>query len=331
MTGGAQAESCRSTALRDAPGAPITAYPGAVTHTRLRPVRHRLRYTMTPFLIDLNRLADADRCSRFFAVNRRNLFSFHEADHGAQDRQRPGDATGWLADEIRALASTQLTGQADRFNDHGVHILAYPRVLGYVFNPLTVFYLFDPAGQLTAIVHQVNNTFGERHFYVAAATQRATPLAPLTHSVAKDFYVSPFNARVGSYRFHLTAPADKLALAILHNDTSGPLLHACFTGARAPVTNRFLLRLAVSNPLMTHKAMAGIHWEALKLWWKGVQLVPRPQALTEKISVATTSTRGDHAANAFQTSALSGPAVAAPFKDRSDMTQTAFRAGAWHG
>lgn len=238
-------------------------YLATVTHKRLRPVRHALRYRVFNLLIDVDALATLDRSSRVFGYNRRRLISIRDRDHG------PGDGTPI------AVHTRQLAEQGGRSIGR-IMMLCYPRMLGYVFNPLTVYYCLDYDGDLAVTIYEVSNTFGERHSYVVPAPcQGEVARAP------KRFFVSPFNQVRGRYSFHAPVPGDKLGLGVALQDAGGPLLKAYVAGERRDFTDRNLWRAFALLPLMTFKVIAAIHWEALKLRFKGLRLVKRPSPHNE--------------------------------------------------
>lgn len=234
-------------------------YKGSVIHTRLKPVKHRLRYPVFYLLLDVDDPADN---LRLLSHNRANLMSFRDRDHG------PGvDAPlkPWLTQLLRT---------------HGIHtpigkamVLTLPRILGYVFNPLSVYFCHDAEGRLFAIAYEVNNTFGERHTYVVA-----TPTAEQArhHQTEKRLYVSPFNDVSGSYRFDITPPGDTVRINIHHRDEEGPLLFAALDATRQPLTDGALVRNLMALPLLTVRIIFAIHWQAWKLWRKGLRIKPRP-------------------------------------------------------
>lgn len=242
-------------------------YPGTVVHSRLRPKRHRMRYGVVSALIDLDELPTLDREVRFFGHNRFAPVSFHDADHG------PGDGTplrAWVAGELRRAGIPGELG--------AVRVLCYPRLWGYVFNPLSVFFCHKPDGTLAALIYEVSNTFSERHAYVLAAGDVGTRGdGGIRQACAKTFYVSPFMAVEGHYRFRVRPPGESVTVAIQYGDGDGTLLTAAFAGSRRPFANATVRRLALRQPLMTIKVIVGIHWEALRLWFKGVPLQPRPR------------------------------------------------------
>lgn len=250
--------------VTDPVGPPAWLYPGKVMHARLKPVGHRFNYRVMNLLIDLDRLGDANRISGLFAVNGRALYSFHEADHGLRD----GSSLSAYARKAALAHGIDLTGGR-------ITLLCYPRLLGYVFNPLSVYFCTGASGHLVLLIYEVRNTFGEIHHYVLPVDP-AEAGAPVIHQEqTKQFYVSPFIAQEMTYLFRTTPPADRLRLRILEVDAEGPLLSATFSGQRKPMTTRALAAAFVRFPLLTLKIVAAIHWEALRLWVKGAKLVPR--------------------------------------------------------
>jgi DUF1365 family protein len=150
-----------------------------------------------------------------------------------------------------------------------------PRLVGYVFNPLSVYFCHRMNGNLQAIIYEVSNTFGGRHDYVFAVDEPNGERF-VEHSCEKDFYVSPFLEMGLRYRFRVRPPVRGMMVAIAVSDASGPVLSAILTGERSTLSDRALALALVAYPLLTLKVMASIHWEAMKLWLKGVRLQPQP-------------------------------------------------------
>ncbi len=230
-------------------------YSGEVVHVRHRPVLHRLRYRVFMGLFDLDELPTLGRGNGLFGHNRAGLISFFDRDHGDGTEQP-------LRPQIeRALADAGLE------SDGGpIRVLCMPRVLGYLFNPISVFFCHRRDGTLAATVHEVNNTFGGRHFYALPAS--AGPDGRIDQACAKAFPVSPFLPPDLGYRFVLCEPAASSAVYITVSDDTGPMLSAWFAGKRRPFTSAAILRLWLAHPALTLKVIAGIHWEALWLWAK---------------------------------------------------------------
>lgn len=247
-------------------------YFGDVLHTRLRPFRHRFRYRVFSLLLDIDALPTLHQQLRLFSHNRFNLFSFFDRDHGALGDAGPRPS-------LRVWVERQLT--AAGFAPGGrIELFCFPRVLGYVFNPLSVFYCYSPAGDLAAVLYEVNNTFGQRHSYLLPVrTDRGANRAdPIDQTCAKRLYVSPFIGMEATYRFRLTPPGERFALMIRQDAPEGRQLVATHIARRRALTDAALALAFVRFPLMTLKVVGGIHWEALKLWRKGARLVPRPAA-----------------------------------------------------
>jgi DUF1365 family protein len=240
-------------------------YVGDVMHARLKPVGHRFSYRVMSLLIDLDRLGVADRQTPLFGVNRRALYSFHEADHGDRD----GSSLRLYAQRCAAEHGIDLTGGR-------VLLLCYPRLFGYTFNPLSVYYCYRADGQPALLIYEVRNTFGDIHAYVLPVTLGDISPAGIRQTQDKRFYVSPFIEMAMRYHFRVMLPQDRVKLRIIETNSEGPLLSATFNGQRRILTTRELLRSFSSLPLVTLKIIAAIHWEALRLWLKGVRLVPHP-------------------------------------------------------
>jgi DUF1365 family protein len=239
-------------------------YVGSVMHRRLRPKAYRLRFRVFWMLIDLDELDRLPRTLRLFSHNAFNVFSLHDRDHG-DGGPRP----------LRAQVIAQLRNAGI---DAGgpVRMLCMPRVLGYVFNPLTVYFCCRHDGTLAAILYEVHNTFGERHPYlipVEAATD-----APLVQTCDKAFHVSPFLAMNMRYDFRVTPPGERVSVAIRGSDSEGPLIQAALTGTHKTLGDAAILRLLVTHPLLTLKVIVGIHWHALRMVIKGFRLYAKPAA-----------------------------------------------------
>lgn len=243
-------------------GAAFAIYRGRVMHRRLKP---SLRFTSrtASLLLDLDALPQAAARLRLLSHNRFNLFGFNDRDHGPRDGSplRP-----WI-DGL--LAAHGLPRPAR------VRLLCYPRVLGYAFNPLSVYFCDDEAGGLYAIVHEVKNTFGEQHAYVLPAATRG---GVVRQACAKRFYVSPFLPLEGRYRFAIRPPAERVSIVIRQSGPEGLQLVASLTGERAPLTDGELAKVFLRYPLMTLKVIGSIHWQALRLWLRGARFHPHRPA-----------------------------------------------------
>ena len=246
--------------------APACLYVGDVMHQRMKPVGHRFRYRVYSMLIDLDRLEEANRLSPLFSVNRANLMSFHEADH----------LRGSEAKTLRAHVDALLARAGLRSPTHRIELACYPRIFGQVFNPLSVYYAYDRDGQALALVYEVRNTFGENHTYVCRIEPGEVTASGIRQARSKQFYVSPFIEMEARYNFRMTLPGRQIKWRILETDRSGPLLAATYNGERRALTTTSVVDCLLRIPLLTWKIVGGIHYEALKLWLKGVRYVPRP-------------------------------------------------------
>lgn len=231
-------------------------YRGVVVHTRLRPRRHRLQRRIPMLLVDLDELAGLNL--PLLAVDRPGLLSLDARHHLSGERRSLKTQV-----EDRLTADGLATGGA-------VWLLCMPAVLGQVFNPLSVYFCHDADGALSAIIYEVNNTFGRRHCYVLAASGGQS----LTQTCAKTFHVSPFLGMDLTYTFEITAPDAQVRIAICVADGDGPVLAAAFAGAAEPLTNRSLARVLLRHPLLMFEVLGGIHWEALKMLLKGLRFAP---------------------------------------------------------
>ena len=248
--------------------------PGHTWHRRYRPKAHLLRYRMLMTLIDLDEAAELSRRSRWFGYNRRALMSLRDRDHLAGTNES-------LRDQVYCHLAEAKLATGGR-----IQLLCMPRILGAVFNPLSVYFCFAPGGEAPiAVLYEVNNTFGQRHSYLLTATPTKGWIA---HDCDKRLYVSPFMEMAQRYRFALNWPTtDKapLKLEIDVDDEAGTILTAAFMGRPEPITEAALLRAALAQPFLMLSVLGAIHWEALKLWSKGVRLTRRPPAPPEPVSI----------------------------------------------
>ncbi len=252
-------------------------YIGSVVHTRLRPVRHRLRYRMMTLLLDLDDLPKLDETVGIFSVDRFNLFGFYGCDHLA------GDDT-----PLRLQVERELGRAGISLDGGAIRLLCMPRVLGMVFNPLSVFFCHGPDEGLRAVIYEVTNTFGERHSYLIPAEGSGVQ----RQHCEKRLYVSPFMEMAMQYHFRVAPPAERAVVAIEAHDGAGLMLSACFAGRRQELTSQNLLRLFLRYPLLALQVLGGIHWEALKLWRKGMRLQPRPAPPTDPMSIVYSRRQG---------------------------------------
>ena len=248
-------------------------YFGRVMHKRLRPFAHRFDYRVYAFLFDLDELERLDRELPGFSHNRGNLFSLRDRDHGPRDG---GPLKPW-AEAVCAGGGIDIEGGR-------VELLCLPRLLGYAFNPLSLWFCHDRAGTLQAVIYEVRNTFGEHHSYLIPLEAPDRPDAAFDQACDKGFYVSPFLPMEAAYRFRLRAPGRRLSVLIRQAVREGEILLATWTGRRTPLNGVSLARALLLYPLLTFKITLAIHWQALWLWAKGAAYHRRPVPPKEPIS-----------------------------------------------
>jgi uncharacterized protein len=244
---------------------------GTVLHARLRPRRNAFRYRvffMRFALSDLQQLENA-----LFSVNRWNLFSFHFRDHGARDGSHP---ERW----IRALLAEQGLGEVDG----EVWLQAFPRMLGYVFNPVSFWLCHDKGGALRVVLCEVNNTFGEHHHYLLFHPDLHPILGSDTMNAHKVFHVSPFCDVAGEYRFQFYVEKATTLIRIDYGDSRGQLLLTAISGKGAAFGAPALARAFIFYPLMTLVIIARIHLQALRLWIKGVPWFAKPLPPSQELT-----------------------------------------------
>jgi len=204
--------------------------------------------------------------------NRRGLLSLHDADHGGE----PGQGQGVLwARRVLAEAGAPPVARID--------LLTQPRVLGHVFNPVSFWLCHDALGTLVCVIAEVSNTFGDRHSYLCHHDDFHPISAEDTLTARKVFHVSPFQPITGGYEFRFDIRPESISIRIALNHEGGGLV-ATLTGPRKPATNAGLLTALLRRPFGSRRVLTLIHWQALKLWWKGAGYRPRPQPPAQEVS-----------------------------------------------
>ncbi|MCR9128318.1 MAG: DUF1365 domain-containing protein [Alphaproteobacteria bacterium] len=237
-------------------------YIGRTVHERRMPFSHRFSYRIASLMVDLDRLTEAAGQSRLFSINRLNLYSFFERDHGPRD-----------GGSLKAWAHERFAEAGVAVDNARIRLLCAPRVLNYVFNPLSIYFAEDyDDGRLRGVIYQVHNTFGDDHAYVAPCEGGGAE----RQSVDKRFHVSPFFDIGGRYEFTLRQPDDQFRLTIFKQREAGPDFMATMAMKREALTTGALVRLAATQPLSTLKTISAIHFEALRLWIKGAKYHSRP-------------------------------------------------------
>lgn len=235
---------------------------GSVSHRRRGAVEHSLSYGVWYLLVDLDEIDAVESDVRGFAQDKRSVAAFHAVDHGPRD----GSALRPWAEGLLREAGVELEGGP-------IRLLTFPRLLGYAFNPITVWFCHGPLGDLRGLIFEVSNTFGEWHHYVQPV-EPGTGLRPdgvqvLRTRFDKRFFVSPFITMDAGYDISVRVPDGKVAIAISVETGEGQVLQASFTGTRLPLDTRTMWMMMFRYPLLTLKVIGGIHVEALKLWRKG--------------------------------------------------------------
>jgi DUF1365 family protein len=234
---------------------------GTLRHRRFTPVPHDFSYPLFMALLDIDRVPQLMRVSRVTSHNRWNWASFDDRDHLAH-----------LPGTLRQRLALDAARHGLELPDGRIFLLTHLRYLGYCFNPVSFFYCVDGADRLQIVLAEVRNTFGGAHNYWL----RPDPASRTFRAAApKSLYVSPFMPVDLDYAFAFTAPTDRLIAhmdAIVEGSVS---LDATLSLERRPWNALEIRRALLRYPAMTASVMAGIHWQALKLWWKGVPVVPR--------------------------------------------------------
>jgi len=251
-------------------------YFGSVMHHRLIPFKHRFRYRVFSLWLDLDELVGPLKRLKLMPHNRFGLFSFHDRDHGARDGSplRP-----WV-ERLLSQAGLELGGGP-------IRLLCFPRLLGFVFNPLSVYYCYDRSETLRAIVYEVKNTFGDQHAYVIPVPAGRNGGEAITQSCDKTFFVSPFIGMSSTYRFRIKEPGETLSVLIRQSVAEGEQLIATLHGERRALDDKRLLAAFLRYPLMTLKVVGAIHWEALWLWVKGARFHRHPGPPAREASFPT--------------------------------------------
>lgn len=249
---------------------PVEHIDGLTFHGRKGALENAFRYSVDYVLLD----AEADvRTPFLFSRNRRGLVSLQDIDHGGP----PKDGRGalWVRDVLKEANAEFEIGR--------IELLAQPRVLGHVFNPVSFWLIYDDADLLRTVIPEVTNTYGDRHSYLCHHDDWRAIEREDTLDSDKCLHVSPFQPVEGGYTFRFDIRPDKIGVWIDYTAGNGGLL-ATLTGPRAPLTSMALLRAMVRRPFGSRRVLGLIHWQALKLWWKGALFRSRPEPPVEEVS-----------------------------------------------
>ena len=246
-------------------------YSGNVIHKRFKPKEHFFKYRVFSLFVDLSEIKLISKKILFFSYNRFNLISFFDKDHGDRNGSNLSE---WVIKNIKQ--------QGIETKNIKIKLLCYPRILGYVFNPLSIFFIYDKNSCLIAILYEVKNTFGEQHTYIFKIQNKSKLVE---NNCQKKFFVSPFMDLDSTYYFKILYPEDTLSVVIDQRDKEGKLLFASQDGKRIDLSSKNLLFLYLKHPLMTFKIISAIHFEALRLWTKGIKLVKKKIKLKNNITI----------------------------------------------
>jgi len=249
---------------------PHPIYFTRVMHRRLVPVEYRFSYRVFSLLLDLDEMPGPGL--RFLSLNKFNLLSFFERDHGPRD-----------GSPLKPWVEKLLYGQGIDIEGGKVRLLSFPRVLGYGFNPISLWYCHHRDGSLRAVLAEVNNTFGEHHFYLLSNGGSPSDW-PVQQTVEKVFHVSPLMGMEASYDFRLAEPSDRLSVLIRQYQDGQLTLVASQQGDGYALSDRRLLTALLKVPLMTFKVMAAIHWQALRIWLRGASFFHKPPPPAQKVT-----------------------------------------------
>ena len=245
-------------------------YTGKVIHKRFKPKEHYFKYNVFSLLIDLNELEEISKYIKFFSYNKFNIISFYDKDHGDRD-----------GSSIKLWVKKNLRNIGIMTEDISIKLLCYPRIFGYVFNPLSTYFIYNKHSELISIFYEVKNTFGEQHTYIFKAQDEKT----VQNKCKKKFYVSPFIEMDCEYHFKTLNPREQLSVVINQNDKDGKLLFASQDGISKDFNNKNLILSYLTHPLMTFKIIGAIHYEAFKLWAKRIKLIAKKIKLKNNITI----------------------------------------------
>jgi DUF1365 family protein len=246
-------------------------YNGQVIHKRFKPKVHYFKYKVFSLLLDLSELEILDKKVKFFSFNKFNLISFHEKDHGERD-----------GSSLKLWVQKNLEKNNIQDKDIKIKILCYPRIFGFVFNPLSVFYIYNFEDQLISILYEVKNTFGEQHTYIFKVSKDSNLIQ---NNCSKKFHVSPFIEMNCNYFFRLLKPSNKISVIIDQYDSEDKVLYASQDGIRSDFNTKQLIKSYLKHPIMTFKIILAIHYEAFRLWAKGIKFIKKKIKIKNNITI----------------------------------------------
>ena len=245
-------------------------YTGKVIHKRFKPKEHYFKYNVFSLLIDLNELEEINKYIKFFSYNKFNIISFYDKDHGDRD-----------GSSIKLWVKKNLRNIGIMTEDISIKLLCYPRIFGYVFNPLSTYFIYNKHSELISIFYEVKNTFGEQHTYIFKVEDDSKLFQ---HNCSKKFHVSPFIEMDCNYFFRILKPCERISVIIDQYQSNEKILYASQDGKRKDLNSRELLKSYIKHPLMTFKIISAIHFEAFKLWTKGIKFIQRKLKIKNNIT-----------------------------------------------
>lgn len=241
---------------------------GHTVHARKGVLGNSFRYSVDYILLN----PETATGPGLFALNRRALAALYHVDHGGPPGQ--GRSTEWVR-EVLAAHGAEGTEE--------ILLLAQPRILGHVFNPVAFWLCHDGKGNLRAVIAEVTNTYGDRHSYLCTHPDHRPIRRDDTLSAQKIFHVSPFQPIEGNYQFRFDIRPDRIGIWVDLTTPHGGVF-TNLTGPRAPLTNPGILAACLRRPFGSRRVLTLIHWQALKLWWKGATFRRRPSPPTNEVS-----------------------------------------------
>ena len=244
-------------------------YNGSVVHKRFKPKAHFFKYKVFSLYINLKEINKINKQIPFFSYNKFNLISFYDKDHGDRD-----------GTSLNIWVKKKLERAGIKKDINNIYLLCYPRIFGYVFNPLSIFFVFNKSSSLIAILYEVKNTFGEQHTYIFKTKDSNL----IKNHCYKKFHVSPFMDLNSTYNFKILKPGKKLSIIIDQRDREGKLLFASQDGKKIELNSKNLLISYLKHPLMTFKIISAIHFEALRLWLKRIKFIKKVFNIKNNVS-----------------------------------------------
>ena len=244
-------------------------YLGKVIHKRFKPKEHFFKYKVFSLYLNLDEIEKLQNKIPFFSYNKFNLISFYDKDHGDRDGK-----------PLKEWVTSKLIEAGVKKEISKINLLCYPRIFGYVFNPLSIFFVFDREESLIAIMYEVKNTFGEQHTYIFKTEDKGI----IKNQCNKKFHVSPFMDLNSTYNFKILKPDKNLSVIIDQRDSEGKLLFASQDGERVELNKKNLLISYLKHPLMTFKIISAIHFEALRLWLKRIKFIKKVIKIKNNVS-----------------------------------------------